>query len=156
MKMAKIWEGLSMGAFVAWAFFAPIHTMFIVVMVFIAIDFVTGVWASHARAKRAGTPWAFRSDKAWATIIKFLLAIVGVILAWLLDTTALSFLNLHLAHIFTGIVCGVEFWSFLENGADISPDTPLFRILRKIMAKKVEEKTGIDMDEVTKDENKSK
>jgi phage-related holin len=134
--------------------------MFIVVLVFVGIDFITGVWASWARVKREqltnkdAESWAFRSDKAGATVIKLLMSIVGVILAWLLDCFVLTFAELHLPQIVTGIVCGVEFWSFLENGADISPDTPLFRVLRKVMAKKVEEKTGLDVEETMKESKK--
>ena len=145
--MVKVWEYLCAALFALWAFFTPIHAMFIVVMAFIGIDFVTGVWASYAREKRAGRQWAFRSDKAWATVTKFLLSLAGVILAWVLDEWVFTFVNLHAAQIFTGVVCGVEFWSFLENGADIAPDTPLFRVLRKIMAKQVEERAGINIDE---------
>lgn len=139
--------------FAFWAFFAPIQAMIIALFVFIGIDFITGVWASWARAKRDGRQWAFRSDKAWATVKKLLLSIVGVILAWLLGSLAFPALDLYPAHIFTGAVCGIEFWSFLENGADIAPDTPVFRVLRKIMAKEVKEKAGIDVEEVLKNDN---
>ena len=36
---------------------------------------------------------------------------------WLLDACLLGFMQLRLARVFTGFLCGVEFWSFLENAA---------------------------------------
>lgn len=148
--MGKLWEYSCWGIFAAWGFFAPLHAMFTVMLVFVGIDFVTGVWASYARAKRSGRPWAFRSDKAWETVFKFVYAAGAVILMWLMDTYPLSFVNLHLAQIVTGVVCGVEFWSFLENGADIAPNATVFKILRKIMAKEIKEHAGIDVEETMK------
>ena len=39
----------------------------------------------------------------------------GIVLAWMMDSLLLPIANLRLANIFTGFVCGVEFWSYLEN-----------------------------------------
>lgn len=149
--MAKFWEYISWAIFAVWGFFAPLHTMFLVLLLFIGIDFITGVWASYARARQAGEAWAFRSDKAWTTAKKMLFSIVGVILAWALDRTVLPSVNFHLPQILTGYICGVEFWSYLENAADIAPDTPVFRILRRVMAKEVKEKIGIDVEKTMND-----
>lgn len=150
--MTKLWEILCKVSFATWGFFAPLHAIFTVLLLFIGIDFITGVWASYARAERAREPWSFRSDKARATAAKLLFVIVGVILAWLLDTTVIPSVDFHLAQLLTGYVCAVEFWSFLENGADIVPDTAVFRVLRKVMAKEVKEKTGVDIEETLKEE----
>lgn len=150
--MTKLWEILCKVSFATWGFFAPLHAIFTVLLLFIGIDFITGVWASYARAERAGEPWAFRSDKARTTAAKLLFVIVGVILAWLLDTTVIPSVDFHLAQLLTGYVCAVEFWSFLENGADIVPDTAVFRVLRKVMAKEVKEKTGVDIEQTIKGE----
>ncbi len=42
--------------------------------------------------------------------------------SWLLDACLLGFMQLRLARVFTGFLCGVEFWSFLENAARLSPE----------------------------------
>jgi hypothetical protein len=61
----------------------------------------------------------------------------GIVLAWMLESMVLTFAELHLAKIFTGFVCGVEFWSYLENAADISGH-PIFTALRNLLKGKVE------------------
>lgn len=47
-----------------------------------------------------------------------MLVTVGIALTWLIDRFVLPFAELHLANLFTGFVCGVELWSYLENAAD--------------------------------------
>lgn len=113
---------------------SDIHALLICSLVFVAIDFVTGVWASRIRAKRAGklAEWGFESGKAWRTVYKLCFVMFGIILAWLIDSYVLNFLNLKLANLFTGFVCGVEFWSYLENAAEISKH-PIFKWLKKYM-----------------------
>lgn len=121
-------------------FFAPVGLLVMMSFEFILVDFVIGVWASHARAKKSGTldAWGFESQKAWKTIWKFVFVIIGIVLAYHLDELVLTFVSLHLAQLFCGFVCGVELWSFLENAACIS-DHPVFRWLKKFMGDKVKE-----------------
>lgn len=121
--------------------FAPIKGLIICAMLFVAIDFLTGVVASRRRAKLSGEPWGFESSKAWKTVVKLAFVMGGIVLAWLLDSHILHFMNLKLANLFTGFVCGVEFWSYLENAAEIS-DHPLFRKLKKYMKVKLESAVG--------------
>lgn len=118
---------------------APVQGLIICAVIFIAIDFITGVAASYKKAKRAASPWAFESEKAWNTVTKLAFVMAGIVLAWLIDYCILDFMNLRLAKIFTGFVCGVEFWSYLENAAEISQH-PVFRKLGKVMKKQIEEK----------------
>ena len=63
--------------------------------------------------------------------------VTGVALTWLIDRFVLPFAELHLANLFTGFVCGVELWSYLENAAELS-DHPLFRGLQKLMKQKID------------------
>lgn len=116
---------------------APVQPLIVCAIIFIGIDFVTGVMASYKRACKQHFPWAFESEKAWTTILKLGFVLAGIVLAWLIDAYILSFLKLNLANLFTGFVCGVEFWSYLENAAEIS-DHPIFRRLKRYM------KTQID------------
>jgi phage-related holin len=119
------------------SFFAPIRGLIICAVVFVAIDFVTGVAASRKSAGRRGEAWGFESAKAWNTAVKLACIMTGIVMAWLIDSHILEFMNLRLANLFTGFVCGVEFWSYLENAAEISQH-PLFRSLKKVMKRKLD------------------
>lgn len=44
----------------------------------------------------------------------------GIMLAWMLDSLLLPLVEVRLANIFTGFVCGVEFWSYLENASVVT------------------------------------
>ena len=134
------------------AYFTPIYTLIILVFVFVAIDFITGVMASRARAKRAGMKWAFESSKAWNTIAKLCFIMVGIVMAWLIQRYIFSEfgMNIKLEYLFTGFVCGVEFWSYLENAAEIS-NHPVFRWLKKFMKSKFDD-AGINIPEQTDEE----
>lgn len=129
--------GVSGAAAGVLSLFAPVRALVACAVVFIAIDFVTGVLASRKRARRAGSPWLFESEKAWATVIKLIFVMAGVVLAWMIDALIVPFWELKLANLFTGFACGVEFWSYLENAAEIS-DHPVFRGLKKLMKKKLD------------------
>lgn len=125
--------------------------LFICVIVFEIVDFVTGCWKSAIVAKSKGGHFAFESIKAWRTIYKVIFIFVGIVLSEMLDATICEE-RIRLANIFTSFVCGVEFWSFLENAAVIS-DHPIFRWLRKFMKEKVEDKLGTDFNKLEKDGN---
>lgn len=114
--------------------------LFVTVIVFEIVDFVTGVIKSACISKRKGEKPAFESIKAWRTIYKFVFILIGICLSEMLDNTLVES-NLRLANYFTAFCCGVEFWSFLENAAIIS-DHPVFRWLRKFMKVKLEDEIG--------------
>lgn len=134
----RICSGLMAG--VIGIFFESLLPLFICVVIFEVVDFVTGVWKSAVESHRKGENFAFESVKAWRTIYKIVFILVGIILAEMLDKT-MSEERLRLANFFTAFACGVEFWSFLENAAVIS-DHPIFRWLRKYMRHKVEDAVG--------------
>lgn len=123
------------------ALFSPILPLIACVGLFIAIDFVSGVAADHARAQSEGRTWRFESRRAWRTILKAGFVWIAIAMAWLIDCCVLEFLGLQLARLFAGFVCGVELWSFLENAADLS-DGPLFRALRKVARRHIEKRGG--------------
>lgn len=125
----------------ALGFFAPICPLIICAVVFITIDFVTGILASRKRCLTAGEEWGIESGKAWKTVYKLLFVMAGIVLAWMIDMWVLGFLELRLANLFTGFVCGVEFWSYLENAAEIS-EHPVFRYFKRYMKKKAGDTLG--------------
>lgn len=119
------------------ALFAPVSPLVVTALVFIGADFVSGVLADRAVARREGRTWYFESCKAWRTVVKTALVVTAIVMAWLLDRFVLDFMELNLARLFTGFTCGVEFWSFLENAAQLS-EAPLFRWLRRYAKRRVE------------------
>lgn len=125
--------------------FAPVTPLVLCALIFVMIDFVMGILAGRKKAARQHKDWYFSSDKAWKTVIKLTCIVVGIGMCHLIDTQILDFMNLHLAKLFTGMVCGIEMWSYLENAVEIS-DAPVFRSLQKYVGKKMKDEVGIDIE----------
>ena len=119
----------------------PIAPLIATAMLFIAIDFVTGIMASRSVARREGREWWIESRKAWRTVYKAGFTAVAIIMMWLIDHVLLGFMNLNIANLFTGFICGVELWSFLENATTIS-SSPLFSWLGKWVKRRVEKEVN--------------
>ncbi len=109
---------------------APVEPLAVCAAAFVAIDFVTGVLADRRRTLRNGGEWTFSSRKAWRTVTKMCFVMGGIVLAWLIDSLVECFAQIHLAKLFTGFVCGVEFWSYLENASELSGQ-PVFESFRR-------------------------
>jgi len=127
----------AVSALMAWS--VPVQPLVCCALLFVLADFVTGVMADYKRARRNGLDWGFESEKAWKTLYKLVFIVAGIVMTWTIDAYILTFARLNLANIFTGFVCGVELWSYLENAAEIS-EHPIFRKLKKFMKQKVEKK----------------
>ena len=136
--MYKVINGLVLGLA---ALFSPIQPVVMCALLFIAVDFVTGVFASHSEAKRRGERWYFSSREAWRTIRKAGFVLLTIGMCWLVESCILSFLTLNLTRIVAGAICGVEMWSFLENASVLS-DAKLFAWLRTYVKRKVEREIG--------------
>ena len=139
---AKVVAGLVAGS--VSIFFDSLLPLFVSVMVFECVDFVTGCIKSAVVSKRKGERFAFESIKAWRTIYKILFIFVGICLAEMLDQLVSADGRLRFANYFTAFCCGVEFWSFLENSAVIS-EHPVFLWLRKFMKFKLEDQIGMEI-----------
>ena len=123
------------------ALLCPIAPLITTALLFIAIDFVTGIMASRTVARREGREWWIESRKAWRTVYKAGFTAVAIIMMWLIDHVLLGFMNLNIANLFTGFVCGVELWSFLENATTIS-SSPLFSWLGRCVKRRVEKEVN--------------
>lgn len=123
------------------ALFAPVGPLVATALLFIGADFLSGVAADRAAARRAGRRWYFESCKAWHTVTKAALAVTMIAMAWLLDTCVLGFMQLHAANLLAGFTCGVELWSFTENAAQLS-DARLFRYLRRYVRRRIRKEAG--------------
>lgn len=98
----------------------PIAPLVTTAILFVVVDFVTGIIASCVVSRREGRPWWFESRKAWRTVAKAGFVAIAIVMMWIIDHCLLEFMHLNLANLFTGFVCGVELWSFLENAQTIS------------------------------------
>lgn len=130
--MENIWKYLSGAVMALAALLSPVTPLVACAGLFVAVDFVTGIMADRRRTIAAGEPWGFESHKAWQTVRKLCFVMAGIVLAWLIDAVVADIRPLNLAKMFTGFVCGVEFWSYLENAAQIC-DNRLFRRFRQLM-----------------------
>jgi hypothetical protein len=84
----------------------------------------------------------FMSEKLYKSIWKLLGIEVTIFLSYLLDAHVIApSLSLHLANIFTGIICGAELWSILTHFAILS-DHPVFRLIKKWGKAEIENKVG--------------
>jgi hypothetical protein len=110
-------------------------------LLFILVDFETGILASRAEAKGRGERWYFSSREAWRTIRKAGLVLLTIGMCWLVESCVLNFVALHITRIVAGAICGVEMWSFLENASVVS-DRKLFMWLRNYVKRKVEHEMG--------------
>ncbi len=136
--MYRVVNGLILGFA---ALFSPIKSIVICALVFIAIDFVTGVLASRCEARQRGEKWFFSSHEAWRTIRKAGFVLLTITMGWLIESCILNFITLNLTRIIAGSICGVEMWSFLENASVLS-DAKIFEWLRNYVKRKVEKEIG--------------
>ena len=116
------------------SFFAPIGGTVVCSLIFVGVDFVTGVAADRCRARRRGAAWRFESRRAWRSVRKAGFLATAIAMAWMIDACILEFMGLHTARLMAGFACGVELWSVLENASEIS-DEPLFLQLRRFIKK---------------------
>lgn len=117
------------------SFFAPVEPLLIIAMAFVAVDFLTGVLADRHKVRASGDVWHFESHKAWRTITKLSFVMAGIMLAWMMDSLLMPIVNLRLANIFTGFVCGVEFWSYLENATAITGEARFVEAIETLKAR---------------------
>ena len=139
------------------AYFCPVQMLVYGLFGFVAVDFVTGCMADYKRKHEAHKRWAFSSDKMWRTIFKLTFGVVGIAMSHWVDQEILSsFTSINLAKIFTGYLCGAEFWSWVENAAFICK-WPLLEGVRKSIIHTVDEKLGISIEDViNEDKNNEK
>lgn len=119
--------------------------LFFAVCFFELVDFITGCWKSAVVSHRKGERFHFESVKAWRSLFKFVILVVGMVELENIDLILAEDTRLRLANYFVGAAGGVEFWSLLENGAVIS-DKPFFVWLRQFMKVKAEDKLGTSID----------
>lgn len=125
------------------AYFTPIQEIIHVMLIFLAIDTISGIWASLKEKEK------FESGKLRKTVFKFLWYTVAVMLAWMMEKTfKLGWANL--ASITGGFICFVELKSIFENITRITDEPVFMKILRIFKRKGAETIQEINEDEEPK------
>ena len=105
------------------AYFTPIAEMIHVMLIFLTIDTISGIWASLKSKEK------FESGKLRKTVSKFLCYTVAVMAAWMMEKTFnINWSNL--ASITGGFICFVELKSIFENIARITGEPVFIKILK--------------------------
>ena len=129
-------------------FFEPLWVLILWFFIFIMVDFITGIYAAMIEGK------IITSHKMRKTVGKFISYSTAVILLHGIDSYMLPFEALFLARIGATIICGIELHSIFENLYRVTGND-VFRVLTQFSAKKLEQHTGVDANELTKKHNKS-
>lgn len=110
------------------AYFTPIAEMIHVMLIFLVVDTISGIWASLKSGEK------LESRKLRKTVYKFLWYTVAVMAAWMMEKTySLHWANI--ASIVAGFICFVELKSIFENITRITNE-PVFMKILKIFKRK--------------------
>lgn len=115
------------------AFFAPIANLMWALCFFVIADFITGVWAS----RRVGEMW--KSTKFRQSVSKCGAYMFTIVCAHIFETVAP--LDLQVEAYVAAFICGVEFYSVLENLYK-GTGNRVFYILTQLTNRKLRDTTG--------------
>lgn len=122
-------------------FFQPVGVLILWLFIFVLVDLVTGIWASLVEGR------FMTSEGLRKTITKLFFYFLTITLAEGLDKYMVCWGGL--AKMISAILCGIEFYSVLENFYRITGHRS-FKILTQFTIKKIQEKTGVDIEETNK------
>lgn len=126
------------------AYFLPIVEMLLVMLTFLLIDTITGIWAAIKQHQK------IESHKLRKTVYKIIWYTLAVVLSWVLEKTfSLTWSNL--ANLVCGFITFVELKSILENLTRITNE-PIFTKILKIIKRKSAEALPEIIDEETPQE----
>ena len=125
ISLSSIWSKVAI-LFVA--YFTPISEMVHVMLIFLALDTISGIWASLKEGNK------LESSKLRKTVLKFLWYSIAVMAAWMMEHSfKMSWSNL--ACLTAGFICFVELKSIFENITRITNE-PIFKRILKLLKKK--------------------
>lgn len=134
-----IWNFLFGIIIVLIGYFLPIKNVVHVMSAAIMFDLFTGLWAARVKGK------GWKSIKMWRTIYKLFISTIIIMLLYAMDKEmGTPIIQMH--KIAAWLITGFEIWSILENAAEIS-NLRIFIILRNFMQDKIEQQTGINIED---------
>lgn len=108
------------------AYFAPIWIVMLVLLIFVVVDFVTGILAS----KKLKMP--INSKSMRATVTKLFCYFMTIILAFLLQTEIIKYKWFEITNLSAGFIALAEFKSILENFGVLTDNKIFSNIFKKI------------------------
>lgn len=123
-------------------FLEPLWVMMLWFLIFVVVDFITGIYASLIEGK------LITSNKMQKTVVKFITYATAIFLLHGIDVYLISFTKLYLARIGATLICGIELYSIFEN-IYRATNNPVFKVLTQTIIKKVGDETGVDISEDT-------
>ena len=118
------------------SYFTPIAGMVHVMLIFLLLDTISGIWASLKSGEK------LESNKLRRSVYKFLWYTIAVMASWMMEKTfKMSWSNL--AGIIAGFICFVELKSIFENITKITNEPVFMRILNIFRKKSTETITDI-------------
>ena len=129
-KSAKAVFSILIGWFTSWII--PIAQFLIVILFLIVADFITGVGASHKRAKDAGESFKFSASGMRRTIQKGAYYMLAILLAHAMQYVFLP--AVPLAYMTAFYIAATEFKSNMENIATIT-GTNAWKAVGKVFRK---------------------
>lgn len=133
----KIWAYSFMAIM---GFLEPLWVMMLWFLIFIMVDFITGIYAALVERQ------IITSNKMQTTVIKFIMYSTAIFLLHGIDVYLISFTKLYLARIGATLICGIELYSIFENCYRVTGNV-VFKILTQFTLKKIEENTGVDLND---------
>jgi hypothetical protein len=121
-------------------FLEPIGVLILWTLIFILSDMATGIYAAFCKGEK------ITSHKMQRTVVKFLMYSGAIMLLEGFDKYFVTFLECGLAKIGATIICGIELYSIFENCYKATGNI-VFKILTQFTSKKIEEKTGVHIDD---------
>jgi toxin secretion/phage lysis holin len=125
---SKLW--MAFGAFML-SYFSPIKEIVHVMIIFLAVDTISGVWAAYKSGE------AIESHKLRKTVYKLIWYTAAVMLTHMAET-CFSLQWSSMTKIVAAFICFVELKSIFENIARIT-DEPVFKRLSRMFKKKTDE-----------------
>lgn len=121
-------------------FLAPIAVSIAAVVGFMIVDGIFGYRVyrkyQHLKNKKA----YIESSKLWKSISKIAEAVIILIGAHTLDQYVVPSIDLHAVEVAAGIICGTEFFSWLESLLELHPDSKMWNRVSNILKKVVRAK----------------
>lgn len=124
MSVQQILSFLSPYAISILAFFAPIHTLLLVVLALIILDLCTGIWAAMKRGEK------IKSAGIRRTVSKLLVYELAIIIGFLLQFMVKDFVPV--ANLAAGVIAVVEAKSLFENLGTIYGEDIFRNIITRI------------------------
>lgn len=121
-------------------FLEPISALIGWMLIFIISDMATGIYASVCKNEK------ITSHKMQRTVVKFLMYGGSIMLLEGFDKYFVTIADLGFAKIGATIICGIEMYSIFENCYKATGNI-VFKVLTNWTKEKVQEKTGIHIEE---------